>query len=537
MDLNTQNKMAPKSNYFSAGRLGKIVFGLSAIAVLAKVFGFAEKMVVAYFFGAGETADVYFAAVGMVLSVVFIVKELVYPSLLPVFAASMSDSPAASASLFRKVFISASMFLVVVAAMLAVFPGEVASILVPGFSESLRETTSGLLRLLAPATLFMGLMMVTYTTLNARRRFMTAALTEAGLKVFLVAGLLALVPALGIRAVAVVLGIGAMSCLFAQLCFIPERRMLFRAAGTANDKSRHFGRMLALMGPLALGVIFSHISGWVDTVLASTLPRGQLSYLGYSKKVIDAILLIVPVALVTVVYSELSHLASAKEHEKFRLLARKAFRVLVYLGVPAACVLIGLREPIVRFLFQRGRFDSASTFGTSRAFAVYAFGLVTLFLEPLFVHSFFALSDTKTPVKYGILCVFLDIGLALLLLRRFEALGIAGAFVISKTIKIFILGTVLHRRVGIFDQRLIAFSAKLAASCAAVWVVVRLLLAIDNPDSFLYTAVCDLMLPAAGALVTFVVLSHVLRFDEFRAVWSLLRFRRAAVGALYGEAK
>ena len=520
MDLKTQNKMAPKSNYFSSGRLGRIVFGLSAIAVLAKVFGFAEKMVVAYFFGTGDTTDVYFASVGMVLSVVFIVKELVYPSLLPVFAASMSESPAASASLFRKVFLSAAVFLVVVTAMLTVFPGAVARILVPGFSESLRETTSGLLRLLAPAAFFLGLTLVTYTTL----------------KVFVVAGLLALVPSLGIRAVAVVLGLGALACLSAQLSFIPERRNLFKRDGTA-DQSGHFGRMLVLMGPLVLGVVFSHISGWVDTVLASTLPRGQLSYLGYSKKVIDAILLIVPVALVTVVYSQLSHLASAKEHEKFRILAGKAFRILVYLSVPAACVLIGLREPIVRFLFQRGQFDSASTFGTSRAFAVYAFGLVTLFLEPLFVHSFFALSDTKTPVKYGILCVFLDIGLAILLLGRFQALGIAGAFVISKTIKIVILGTVLHRRVGIFDPGLIGFSAKLAVSSAAVWVVLKLLLAIDNPDSFLYAAFYDLMLPAAGALVTFVVLSHVLGFEEFKAVWSLLRFRKAAVGDLYGEAK
>jgi hypothetical protein len=91
--------------------------------------------------------------------------------------------------------------------------------------------------------------------------------------------------------------------------------------------------------------------------------------------------------------------------------------------------------------------------------------------------------------------------------------------------------------VGIFDPGLIGFSAKLAVSSAAVWVVLKLLLAIDNPDSFLYTAFYDLMLPAAGALVTFVVLSHVLGFEEFKAVWSLLRFRKAAVGDLYGEAK
>jgi putative peptidoglycan lipid II flippase len=536
MDPKTRDNKTLGPAHFTGRRLAGIVFSLSAIAVLAKVFGFAEKIVIAYFFGAGETTDVYFASVGVVLSVVFIVKELVYPSLLPVFAQSMSESATASAGLFRKVFFSAAVLLVAATAGLILFPGAVARILVPGFSASLRQTTSGLLRLLAPAVLFLGLTMVTYTTLNARRRFVTAALTETGLKLFVVTGLLALVPWLGIRAVAVVLGAGALACLSAQLYFLPERRRLFKPAQTA-EQSRHFTRMLVLMGPLALGVVFSHISGWVDTVLASTLPRGQLSYLGYSKKVIDAMLLIVPVALVTVVYSQLSHLASAKEHEKFRLLTTKAFRILVYLSVPAACVMIGLREPIVRFLFQRGQFDAASTFGTSRAFAVYAFGLVTLFLEPLFVHSFFALSDTKTPVKYGILCVFLDIGLAILLLRRFESLGIAGAFVISKTIKIVILGAILHRRVRIFELGLIGFSAKLAVTSAAVWVVLKLLLGIDNPDSFLYTAICDLMLPAAGALITFILFSYVLRFDEFKAVWSLLRFRKAAVSTLYGEAK
>jgi len=536
MDVKTQDNTAPKSNYFSAGRLGRIVFGLSAIAVLAKIFGFAEKMVVAYFFGTGETTDVYFAAVGMVLSVVFIVKELVYPSLLPVFAASMSESPAASATLLRKIFFSATVFLVAAAAALTLFPSAVAGILVPGFSASLRQTTSGLLRLLSPAVLFLGLTMVTYTALNARRRFVTAALTEAGLKLFVVAGLLALIPLLGIRAVAVVLGVGALGCLAVQLYFIPESRRLLKSP-VEPGQSRHFTKVVVLMGPLVLGVMFSHVSGWVDTVLASTLPRGQLSYLGYSKKVIDAILLIVPVALVTVVYSELSHLASAKEYEKFRILTAKALRVLVYLSVPAGCVMIGLREPIVRFLFQRGQFDSASTFGTSRAFAVYAFGLVTLFLEPLFVHSFFALSDTKTPVKYGILCVFLDIALAILLLKPFESLGIAGAFVVSKTIKILILGYILHKRVGIFDLGLVGFSAKLAVSGAAVWGVMRLLLAIDNPDSFLYATAWDLVLPAGGALATFILLSHLLRFDEFKAFWSLVRFRKSAVRTLYGGAK
>jgi putative peptidoglycan lipid II flippase len=518
-------------------RLPRTVLSLSAIAVCTKVFGFVEKLVIAHFFGTHDTADVYFASMGIVLSIVWLVRELMYPSLLPVFADSLSKSALESGNLFRKAFLSTMVFLAIVAVILVIFSEFVIGVLVPGFSESKREISSKLLRMLAPGVFFLGLTMVTYTTLNARKRFLKAACPEAALKLFIVVGLVVLLSVLGIYALAVVMVLGSLGCLLVQLYFIPERRFLFKQDGNMGDGD-HFRKVLLLMGPLVVGVVFSHISGLVDNLLASTLPSGHLSFLGYSKKLIDAILLIGPVALVTVVYSQLSHLASAKDYKKFTSLVIKAFRLLVYLSVPVACLLIGLKQPLIRFLFQRGQFDADSTLGTSQAFMVYAFGLVTFSLETLLVHSFFALSDTKTPVKFGVLCVFLDIGLAILLLKPFGYLGIAGAFVVSKTVKITILATILNRRLeGLFDLRILGFSAKLSFTTVTVWVVMRLLLGISNPDSFSQTAIFDLMLPGVGALSVFILCSYFLRIDEFRAVVSLLRYRKAAVDTFYEETK
>jgi putative peptidoglycan lipid II flippase len=244
------------------------------------------------------------------------------------------------------------------------------------------------------------------------------------------------------------------------------------------------------------------------------------------------------VALVTVVYSYLSHFASAKEYARFTDLVLKSFRLLLYLSVPVACVLIGLRQPLIRFLFQRGQFTADSTSGTSQAFMVYAFGLTTFSLEALLVHSFFALSDTKTPVKYGILCVFLDIALAIALLKPLGYLGIAGALVISKTVKIAVLGAILNKKLGgLFNSGIIAFSAKLGVMTFAVWLSLKLLSGIDNSDSLLHTLTLDLMLPGIGALLAFVVCSHLLKIDEFRTMVSLLKHRKAAFGTLHGEAK
>ncbi len=531
------NKHNPSGALSGRIPLVRTVFGLSTIAVCAKIFGFAEKVVVAAFFGTGDTADVYFASMAIVLSIVFLVRELVYPSFLPVFAGSLAKPSCVPGALFRKMFLSAAAFLAPIALIILVFPEAVTGLLAPGFSGPKRELTANLLRLLAPAAFLLALMMVTYTTLNARKRFIKSALPEAALKLFVVLGLIVLVPVLDIAALALVFGLGALGGLYVHLHFIPERRSLLQQQ-TGSDGGAYFKKVLLLMGPLVVGVVFSHISGLVDYLLASTLPGGQLSYLGYSKKLIDAILLIGPVAVVTVAYSELSHLASADDYEKFTVLVIKVFRILVYLAVPAACLLIGLRMPLVRCLFQRGRFDAGSTSGTSRAFMVYAFGLLTFSLEALLVHSFFALSDTKTPVKYGVLCVFLDIALAILLLKPFAYLGIAAALVISKTVKILILAAVLNKRLGgLFDSAMAGFLAKLTACTCAVWVVQKALLGIENGDSFLHAAAYDLVLPAVGALSVFALCSHVLRIEEFKAALSLLRYRKPAAGTLYGEAQ
>lgn len=514
--------------------LGRIVFSLSAIAMFAKIFGFAEKVVVAHFFGTSDTADVYFATMGIVLSIVWLVRELVYPSLLPVFTDSLSKTSFASDHLFRKVFLSSAGFLAIAAIIIAVFSESLTNTLVPGFSQAKQKMTSGLLRLLSPSVFLLGLTMVTYTILNAHKSFLMAAWPQAALKFFIVVGLILLLPVWGIYALAIVVGLGALGSLLAQLYFIPESKSLFKQH--IDDDGGRFRKVLLLMGPLVIGVVFSHISGLVDNILASTLPPGQMSYLGYSKKLIDAILLIGPVALVTVVYSQLSHLASAKDYEKVALLVIKAFRLLMYFSIPVACLLIGLKLPLLRCLFQRGQFGPDSTFGTSQALMIYGFGLVTFSLEALLVHSFFALSDTKTPVKFGILCVFLDIALAILLLKPFGYLGIAGALVISKTIKIVILAVILNRKLkGVFDLKILFFSAKTFVATAVAYIVLKLLLGIDNSDSFFHTAVFDLVLPAAGTLSAFVLCSHLLNISEFKSLIALFVHRKVAVGHLYGE--
>lgn len=523
-------KTDPKEidNYQKRLHLGRIICSLSVITVWAKVFGFAEKIVIAHFFGTSETADIYFAAMAVVLSLMFLIKELIYPAMLPVFTQTLEESPLLAGRLFGRVFLSAAACLALTACAGLAFPRILTSIIVPGFSDHQQKTMAHLLRLLAPVIIFTGLTLVTYTTLNARRKFLVSAFGDVIFKGIIAIGLIMLLPRIGLDALALVLGVGGLGCLLFHLCYLPERRYIIKPGAGASEP---FKKMLLLMGPLVMGVLFSHLSGLVDNLLASTLPTGRLSYLNYAKKIIDAILLIGPVAIVTVIYSQVSHLAAQGKQEELTKLIGKSARVLLYVSVPITCLLITLRGPLLRCLFEHGQFDGLSTLGTSNVLLIYAFGLVTFSLDALFVYSFYALSDTKTPVKFGILCVFLDIILALILLPHFQEIGIAAALVISKTVKVLILANRLfYRLTGLWNIGIWVFLAKLSITTVIMGLVINKVTFQQTSDSILDTLLFELLLPATAGIFVYILTSFLLKIEECVTFLSIIFSKTRNVG-------
>jgi putative peptidoglycan lipid II flippase len=378
--------------------------------------------------------------------------------MLPVLAEGLKTSGGRWWSLFRKVLLWTAGGVAIVLVVQIFFADGAVRLMLPGYEGGKREMAASLLRYLTPAVLFLCLSSVAYTTLNAHKRFMRAALPDAVMKAIIIVVLFAMIPVLGIYAVALAAGVGGAACLAAQLWLMPRRTTAFGESGEET-------------GPLVLGVAFSHINGVVDNLLASKLPAGSVSYLGYSRKLIDAILLVGPVALVTVFYSHLSHLASSGHRAEFKRLVVKGVKILLLVSVPGTLVLVGLREPIVRVLFERGEFGAESTTHTSYAFAVYAVGLVTFSLDGLVVYAFYAMSNTRTPVTVGVICVILDIVLAVLLFRPLGYLGIAGAFVIAKTVKVGILFGKLNTELeGLFSEGVVRFWERLRV--AAYWLAV-----------------------------------------------------------------
>lgn len=510
---------SPDADRAASGRkpaLGPTAISLAAITIAAKIMGLAEKAVVAHFFGASASADVYFVATTLLLSAVFLARELIYPSLLPTLSGAMAESSSAFAGLLGRVMVRAGACLVLISAAALAFIPWATELLAPGFSQSQRDLTTHLLRWLLPAGFLLGLLTVTYTALNARGRFVIAAVADAGAKVVCVLGMLLMVPRMGINAVAATLCVAAAVCLAFHMAFLPGVGQLLRPAPPAAVVLG--AKAMKLMGPLVIGVVFSHVNAIIENVLASRLPGGQLSLLGYARKIIDAALLIGPAALVTVLFARMSHLASLGRGEELSRLLAKGFRLLVFLSLPASFLLLELDRPLVGLLLQHGQFDAVATAGTGDALRCYAFGFVALSLEALCVCGFYAMSDTRTPVAMGVACVGLDVGLALLLVPRLQYLGIAWAFVIAKTVKVAVLMVWLHLRTGrrLFGGQWLAFAAKAAAATATLWVVLRYSTAPIPQGHFLTIFAKGLFLPGALSITAFIGVSLALGLEECR---------------------
>ena len=134
---------------------------------------------------------------------------------------------------------------------------------------------------------------ITYTTLNARGRLVVASLAEAIFKAVLLVGAALLIPLRGLGALPVAILAGAATCMGIHLAVLRPRGIAGLRPSPASG--RLLGHTGALMAPIVIGVVFSHISDLVDNHLASLLPAGQLSCLSYAKKITDAVLLVGPV--------------------------------------------------------------------------------------------------------------------------------------------------------------------------------------------------------------------------------------------------
>ncbi len=498
--------------------------------LLSRATGFARDMLIASFLGASPSADAFFVAFKLPNFFRRLFAEGAFNSaFVPLFARTLAGEGRDSARSFAEeaqAMLLATLIPLTLLAELAM--PLLMLVFAPGFAADPAKFALAveLTRVTFPYLACMSLLALLAGVLNSLERFAAAAAAPILLNLSLIAALFALTPILPTAAHA--LAVGVMVAGILQVAWL---RLECRRAGVAlalrvPRLSPPIRRLLRLMLPGTIGAGVVQINLVVDTVLASLLPSGAVSFLYYADRVNQLPLGVVGTAIGVALLPSLSRQLRAGDAAAAAEGQNRALEVTLLLALPAAAALVAVPGPIVSVLFRHGAFTATDATATAAALAAFALGLPAYVLIKALAPGFFAREDTATPVKVAAAAMLLNIGFALALMPLLAHVGIALATALSAWINALLLGFLLRRRGFLApDARLRRRLPRIIASSAALGGL--LWLAADAGAEFfrgpLATRAGALALLVVGGIAAFLALAQALGATDLRELKRLLR--------------
>lgn len=434
----------------------KTLATVSSMTLLSRILGFIRDFVIARAFGAGALTDAFFVAFKLPNLLRRLFAEGAFSqAFVPVLGQYRNQR---SAEETRQLVdrVASLLFLVVLAVTLL---GMAAAPLLvylsaPGFTDDPEKfaLTVQLTRITFPYILFMSLVALAGGILNTWSRFAVPAFTPVLLNVsFILMALFAApyfdppVMAIGW---AVFLG-GALQLAF-QLPSLRRIGMLPRFSIHLHDEGVR--RIFQLMAPAVLGVSVAQVSLLLNTVFASFLSTGSVSWLYYADRLMEFPAGMLGAALGTILLPSLAKCHAAEQHEEYSRLLDWGLRLTFLLAAPAALALGILAVPLITTLFHHGAFTANDVFRTRDALIAYSVGLLGLILVKVLAPGFYARQNIRTPVRIALLTLFVTQVLNLLLIGWLQHAGLALAIGLAASLNATLLYRGLRQR-GIYTPQ------------------------------------------------------------------------------------
>ncbi len=380
---------------------------VSGMTLMSRILGFVRDFVVARAFGAGMATDAFFVAFRLPNLLRRMFAEGAFSqAFVPILAEYKNKRGEAETHRLVNHVASALGLAVLLVSIL----GAIASPLIiyataPGFSAdaSKFELTVQLTRITFPYIFFMSLVALAGGVLNTWSRFAIPAFTPVLLNLSFIAMALVAAPYFDppVLALGWAVFIGGLAQLALQLRPLAKIGMLPRFSLDFSDPGVR--RILKLMAPAILGVSISQISLLINTVFASFLPSGSVSWLYYADRLMEFPAGMLGVALGTILLPSLSKMHADKNPVEFSALLDWGLRLTLMLTLPAALGLALLAVPLITTLFHHGAFGVADVYQTRTALIAYSIGLAGLILVKILAPAFYARQDIRTPVKFGLI--------------------------------------------------------------------------------------------------------------------------------------
>lgn len=389
----------------------KSLAAISSMTLLSRVLGFIRDTIIARTFGAGMATDAFFVAFKLPNLLRRIFAEGAFAqAFVPILAeykTQQGDEATRTFIAYIAGLLTLILAIVTLAGMLAA-PWIIMAT-APGFSDQADKfaLTTALLRITFPYIFLISLASLVGAILNTWNRFSIPAFAPTLLNISMIGFALFAAPYFNppVIALAWAVVVGGVLQLGYQLPYLRKIGML--VLPRINWHDRGVWRVLILMGPAILGVSVSQISLIINTIFASFLQSGSVSWMYYADRLMELPAGVLGVALGTILLPSLAKsFASGNQHIYCQLMDW-GLRLCFLLTLPCAVALVLLAEPLTVALFQYGAFSAHDAVMTQRALIAYAVGLIGLIVIKVLAPGFYSRQNMKTPVKIAIftLCI------------------------------------------------------------------------------------------------------------------------------------
>ncbi|MBD3401249.1 murein biosynthesis integral membrane protein MurJ, partial [candidate division GN15 bacterium] len=434
----------------------------------------------AYYFGAGMATDAFVTAfrIPNLLRDLF-AEGALSSAFVPVFKEKMvKDSEESAFSLARIVLTLVLVFVGLVVLLGMIAAPAIIYVSAHGFTEDAAkfDLTVDLTRLMFVYLLLVSLSAVVMGMLNSFGRFGIPALAPALFNLGTIAGVLILYNVLPVPIYAMAIGvlIGGLGQVAIQLPLLWRIGFRFRPRFSLLDEG--VKRVLRLFTPMVIGLSAGRVNILVNTLLASLLIEGAISYLNYAFRLMHFPLGVFAVALGTVALPKASEVATEGNMDKLARTFTEAINLNFLVIMPSAAFLAMWGTDLIELIFQYGAFSSLDTENTARALLHYSYGLLGLASVRVTVPFYYSLGDSRLPTKISVLAVLVNMGLYFVMVPLLGFAGLASATSLAGLLNFALLvyylptrGVPFRRRQVLLDAFRIGVAATLAVYISRLW--------------------------------------------------------------------
>ena len=485
----------------------------------SKLLGVIREVLVANYFGTSAQVDA-FAVASTLAALVGGVGSALATTLVPAYRrALVVEGPNGAKRLTGGALALVLALVALAIALLVSFPLTFVHLVAPDLPKPTALLAAELVRWLVGLMVGINIIYVLSAVYNALEHFKIPSLMDLASNPFVLLALVLLSSTLGIRALAVGLGLGTLVVGLAMAVPLFVHGVV---AGNFNLRSPGVREMGMLAIPVYLWEVTSQGGGIVENFFAATLEPGSIAALGYAKRLSVVIVSLLAINIARAVFPILSRLITEDKLNEAKDLLLKLSRQYVIAFVPVSLGMMFFRHELVQTVFMRGAFDAAAAVKTSAVLFYYSVGILFLAAIPICARACYAFADTAIPLAANLGSLVAMAGFNYILTPRLGVAGVALSTSLSLGFSVAIMGASLRRRLGGLELGELGKVSGLAFVCgvAALGPVSGLSLLLPRGQA---AGLLGLVLALLVYLTSYLGLGWFVMRREVRALWSLLR--------------